>query len=241
MSDVNRAVFSNLKKRNGLFNSLAQYKFLLNTFEHNLAPNAACFDTMDRSKDSHPEVNEWFWLEGTVNWAPGYTRPGRGLQRWAYICFHDGKGITAKYKVKFKGDGHNTASWPKSAKLVWTRPDDVDGPDFQKELELEQEKRKKEEAERVKNAPEITEGRQVITGKVLSAKMKDNGFDIAIKSLIETKSGNRYYGTVPSALLKVFEDYQELVGKVVELRGTVKTAGDHFAIYTRPSNAKVLE
>lgn len=81
--------------------------------------------------------------------------------------------------------------------------------------------------------PAVTEGRQVITGEVLSGKWVDHDFGSSYKITIRTASGQRLYGTAPAAL------EGEVIGRTVTLTATVKpNPDDHtHGFYSFPTKA----
>lgn len=94
------------------------------------------------------------------------------------------------------------------------------------------------EAAEVKVA--VPEGRQEFTGRVLSVKEKDNGFDIRLVMTVrvETETGVfRLWGTVPSSL----RDDEDLVGKTVIFTATTSRSDrdDSFGFFKRPAKAKI--
>ncbi len=103
------------------------------------------------------------------------------------------------------------------------------------------EERKTKEASKVeeKHVP-APEGRQVITGTVVSVKSHENMYGVTLKMTVkvETPEGTWLaWGTVPSALMT---GDCELRGKVVEFTGTLTRSDrdEHFAFFKRPSKAK---
>jgi len=96
-----------------------------------------------------------------------------------------------------------------------------------------------ERAEAVKNVPDVVEGRQEITGEIVSFRAEPGyGYydpDV-IKVLIRDDEGRKYWGTYPAALGTPTE------GDRVTLTATVSQGRDDskFGIFKRPAKASVV-
>lgn len=97
-------------------------------------------------------------------------------------------------------------------------------------------------------APAISEGRQTIEGTIVSVKEYDNDFGTALKMIVESNDGNRFYSTVPAALTecKLLPD-GTISGRVLEaakirFTATVSVNGDpNFGRCSRPSKASFID
>lgn len=100
-------------------------------------------------------------------------------------------------------------------------------------------------AEAAEPKVEAPEGRQIITGKVLSCKWKQNGFGGALKMLVKvtTPEGTwKTWGTVPASLDAGDDALDGLRGVTVTFTATVQRAPDdsNFSFFKRPSKASVV-
>jgi hypothetical protein len=91
-----------------------------------------------------------------------------------------------------------------------------------------------ERAAVVVTAP-VQEGRGVITGTVLSVKWQENNFGGSYKMLVQSDSGWRVYGTVPSGL------GTDIKGLRVTFTATVEAKEANFGFFSRPTKASVIE
>lgn len=98
-------------------------------------------------------------------------------------------------------------------------------------------------AEEAANAPDVIEGRIVITGEVLS--LKETWTQVAygttvyaLKALIKDDRGFKVYGSVPAALQNEVEK-----GTRITLTATVERSKDDrsFGFYKRPAKAEILK
>lgn len=113
--------------------------------------------------------------------------------------------------------------------------------------EARKQKREEERAAKLATAEPWTEGRQSITGTVLSIREPDE-YDTyqSYKMLVELESGIRCWGTIPSALTKTkdgWRTYQSLRGCRVSFRAKIqpKKGDSHFAFFSRPSKGAVVK
>lgn len=85
----------------------------------------------------------------------------------------------------------------------------------------------------------VVEGRQVITGEILSVKVVENDFGGTIKMTVRDDRGFRVFGTMPGALAG---DHSVQAGARVELTATVKASDrdKDFGFFSRPAKASVL-
>lgn len=98
--------------------------------------------------------------------------------------------------------------------------------------------------------PALTEGRQTITGKVVSVKHEDNNFSYhggtITKITVALESGHRVYGTCPGALIDAMLNEggysHDLKGREVEFTAAIKhsKSDNGFAIFSRPTKPRVL-
>lgn len=90
---------------------------------------------------------------------------------------------------------------------------------------------------------DVPEGRQVVTGKIVSHKLVDNHFSyhggVTVKILVEDPRGFRIYGTAPAALLDA-RDIDELKGTEVEFTATLEGKEKGFGFFKRPTKARVI-
>jgi len=95
------------------------------------------------------------------------------------------------------------------------------------------EKRAQDDAEAA-NAPDITDGRQVIKGEVLTTKWQEGFYGDTLKMLVKAENGQKFWGTVPSAI-----DVER--GDSVEFTATVERSDKDpkFGFYKRPAKASV--
>jgi len=95
--------------------------------------------------------------------------------------------------------------------------------------------------------PDVPEGRQVMTGYILSVKIREDQYTgefLGYKMLVETDQGYKVWGTLPNNLFQA-SGYRHLkaIGRKVTFRGTnTKSRDDRtFGFFSRPSNAKFLD
>lgn len=95
------------------------------------------------------------------------------------------------------------------------------------------------EAKQLENAPNLVEGRQTITGTIISHKFVDTGnYGIQHKMQVKFDDGNRVYGTMPKSIEDAIQD--DPVGRRVEFVATVEPKEDHFGFFSRPAKGKVV-
>lgn len=92
--------------------------------------------------------------------------------------------------------------------------------------------RERERAQQAKHAIWPTEGRQEITGEVVSIKLKDGFYGPSLKMMIQC-GGYRLYGTCPSAL----QDCG--VGARVTFTATVEPKEAGFGFFSRPAGGVI--
>lgn len=90
---------------------------------------------------------------------------------------------------------------------------------------------------------DVPEGRQTVTGRVISYKLVDNHFSYhggtTVKILVEDPRGFRIYGTAPAALLND-RDANELKGTEVEFTATLEGKEKGFGFFKRPTKAQFV-
>jgi hypothetical protein len=90
---------------------------------------------------------------------------------------------------------------------------------------------------------DVPEGRQTVTGKIISYKLVDNHFSYhggtTVKILVEDPRGFRIYGTAPAALLND-RDADELKGTEVEFTATLEGKETGFGFFKRPAKAQFV-
>lgn len=92
------------------------------------------------------------------------------------------------------------------------------------------------------NAAEpIVDGKQVITGDVLSIKWQESDYGYTLKMLVKDERGFKVYGTAPKAIKDSVDDYDDLLDKKVTFSAMVSASRDDekFGFYYRPSKASV--
>lgn len=96
--------------------------------------------------------------------------------------------------------------------------------------------RKKADAELLKTAPVITNGRYPVEGTVVSTKMKWTPYGDTRKMLVKSDSGNKLWGTVPSAVIDLER------GDRIRFVATIKKSDndDHFGFFSRPAKAEIV-
>jgi len=88
----------------------------------------------------------------------------------------------------------------------------------------------------------VEPGRQVIIGKVLSAKWRENQWGGCIKLLILDDRGHKLWGSCPSGL-SWDGDCQSLYGRRLQLVASVDTSDDDqfFGFFKRPTHGHFIE
>ena len=240
--DLNRSIFSLIKNNNGFFKSAGQYKVLTGfhseynrDYHSSQKTNMAC-------KEDFKHSGNFFYLEGTVSFTPSdYRGVGVGGKAWAHACFFDSMGIYAQYKISFYGN-LKTGTGPKSAKLIWERPTDVQGIDFGAKITEERVAREKLNNERLDKCVDLVSGRYEVTGIILSANSHENEYGGSNKMTIQLPDGSRIWGTIPSKLIwseeHGFEDLTLLKGRSITLTATIEQKEKGFGFFKRPSKAK---
>lgn len=104
--------------------------------------------------------------------------------------------------------------------------------------ELDRQRQREEREEKLKSAPDWTEGRQEIEGTVLSTRVDATGFGYVTKMLVELDDGRRCWGTAPEAILD-----SETKGVRLVFNGTIQPSEDDpkFAFFKRPAKCRRAE
>ena len=92
------------------------------------------------------------------------------------------------------------------------------------------------------NAEPIVNGKQVITGEVLTVKNQEGPYGNTFKMLVRDARGFKVWGTVPSALSEAcYEAETTVKGSRVTFSATVEASKDDnkFGFYKRPTKAKL--
>ena len=92
-------------------------------------------------------------------------------------------------------------------------------------------------AELLKDAPIISEGKYEFAGTVVTIKLHESRFGYIQKMIVESPSGNKLWGTLPTKYVESIE-----VGSKIKLTATVKRApdSDHFGFFSRPSKVEII-
>jgi len=108
----------------------------------------------------------------------------------------------------------------------------------------EQAARQLEEAEQLESAPAAPEGRQTVTGQIVSVKWHDSYYGRVCKMLVKLLDGNKVYGTVPESIHEYVADtenasYNDLW---VRFAGTFTRSetDEHFSTFKRPAKVEVI-
>lgn len=96
------------------------------------------------------------------------------------------------------------------------------------------EKRNADKAARA-DAPDWQDGRQDISGKIVSGKWKDTSFGSSFKLLIELEDGRRCWGSAPQKFLDDNIE-NEVEGLTISIKATISASRDDlkFAFFKRP-------
>ena len=89
----------------------------------------------------------------------------------------------------------------------------------------------------------VVEGRQVITGEILSFKFYDNDYGTSLKMTVQDDRGFRVWGTVPSSIVRDLPDsLSEAKGMRVTFTATITKADgdDAFGFFKRPTKASII-
>ncbi len=114
-----------------------------------------------------------------------------------------------------------------------------------RQIELLRTLRKRADEQAAEIWIEAPEGRQQITGTVLSARVDEGPYGMTYKMLVKvnTEAGSwKTWGTVPKSITdKAFFSVKDLKGCTVTFTGTVKRADDQgFSFFSRPVKGEVL-
>lgn len=98
-------------------------------------------------------------------------------------------------------------------------------------------------------ATDVPEGRQVVTGKVISVKSEIDRFSYyeryTFKMLVEDDRGFRVFGTCPAALIDAIEatgdEFEALKGQQITFTATLDPKEKGFGFFKRPTKASLLE
>jgi hypothetical protein len=132
-------------------------------------------------------------------------------------------------------------------------------PLWNKQSQERKEAFEKAQEERVKNAQEWAEGRQEITGEVISIKDYEqqsfgynSGIEIVRKIVVELEDGRRCFGTMPKKRISSYDlpEKEQLAflakwsyekGAKISFKGTIKVSekDKFFAFFSRPSLTKI--
>jgi len=87
------------------------------------------------------------------------------------------------------------------------------------------------------NRTPLEDGRQDMTGTILSTKLQDGWYGTTFKMLVLLDTGSKVWGTVPSVI-----DFAELKGSRVKFTGTIEVSPDdkYFGFFKRPAKAAIL-
>lgn len=93
-----------------------------------------------------------------------------------------------------------------------------------------------------RNAAEpIVDGKQVITGDVISIKWQESDYGYTLKMLVKDERGFKVYGTAPKAIKDSVDDYDDLLDKKVTFSAVVSASRDDekFGFYYKPTKAAI--
>ena len=101
-------------------------------------------------------------------------------------------------------------------------------------------------------AESIENGKQQITGEILSIKTRDGFYGLEIKMIVKDDRGFKVWGTVPSKLLNAADEAREfngkhyldwLKGKRVSFSANLEASEDDikFGFYKRPTKVSLTE
>lgn len=103
--------------------------------------------------------------------------------------------------------------------------------------------RQQEREEREANAESVPEGRQRITGRIISTKTSDGPYGAIPKMLVEDDRGFRVFGTTPNEVFRAVNNTMTpIIGLRVTFTATVEPSKDDrtFGFYKRPTRVEVL-
>ena len=88
-----------------------------------------------------------------------------------------------------------------------------------------------------------TEGRQVVTGEIVSISIKDNDYGVRIVMTVRDDRGFRVWGTLPSSLDPGHGSLDNLRGKRVTFTAAIKASDSDplFGWFSRPTKASYLD
>jgi len=88
-----------------------------------------------------------------------------------------------------------------------------------------------------------TEGRQVITGEIVSISIKDNDYGVRIVMTVRDDRGFRVWGTLPSSLDPGHGSLDNLRGKRITFTAAIKASDSDplFGFISRPTKASYLD
>ena len=92
------------------------------------------------------------------------------------------------------------------------------------------------------NAEAIVNGKQVITGEVITVKTQEGYYGDTLKMLVRDDRGFKVWGSVPRSLSNAaYEDRTTVKGSRVTFSATVEASEDDnkFGFYKRPTKAKL--
>lgn len=135
---------------------------------------------------------------------------------------------------------------------IWTKAFDYELSDKQiaavaKVLQADADRAAKKAAEKAEMNP-VAEGKQTISGEVVSVKCQDSMYGSTWKMLVKDDRNFKVWGTIPTAIMNQQdaeggEDYNaaisDLVGRRVSFNATVEASDDDktFGFYSRPTKA----
>lgn len=93
------------------------------------------------------------------------------------------------------------------------------------------------------NAEPIVDGKQVITGEVLSLKTQYSQYGDVIKMLVKDDRGFKVFGTVPQAIWDAAYTLDiEVKGQRVQFTATVEASkdDDKFGFFKRPTKSQII-
>ena len=186
--------------------------------ERNIRNNA--YKTWSRTQERADEIEQWLNVNGQVD--------GDKLK------IMDGKGLSFADSLEFSLLKYGKLS-PKQGAAVLKI---IDGKADRQSKWDEERKAQYDAAEAIIN------GKQVITGKILSVKRERGtfGYDQVVeKMLVQDDRGFKVWGTLPRSISDLIFEGVELKGQRVSFTATVEASKDDekFGFFKRPTKAAI--
>lgn len=146
------------------------------------------------------------------------------------------------FKIRKRNDFIYDLLWKRIQGYKWTeRQEEAFYEAAKKQVEFYDKKQIElnEREAKLATAPNLTEGKQSITGKVIGKKWKSDDWGCTLKIIVELSDGNRVWGTAPAKVLETIDEEDGV--KVTFTASVIASDNDpHFGFFKRPTKASLI-